>query len=303
MRKALLMVLLTAVSLSQAATIRVMHEDHVWHAKPTASQVPGSTTYHVGDHDPFALWFNSQLAWATFQTAVDVENVRLHCALAGQDGPLLWTTGTSPVDVEQYRHLHRIGGVDLTVQSPSGPCPVDISDVASLKQAANLRLLYVEYERNGELVRGQFWPKRLATSDYRLRTYLSTEQVPGSAVNPPAKRLDPATLRLQDHTRNLDFLDITWSRKSLEGFNYQDALIRCGPPGADGELIARGSEFGRYLRNVHIHPTDGTGSCGMVISTVASIVEALLRGWLFIELIPAGTDEPLRRSQFPSPLD
>ena len=41
----------------------------------------------------------------------------------------------------------------------------------------------------------------------------------------------------------------------------------------------------------------------MVITTVASIVEALLRGWVFIELIPAGTDEPLRRSQFPSPLD
>ena len=43
---------------------------------------------------------------------------------------------------------------------------MDISDVASLKQAANLRLLYVEYERNGELVRGQFWPK--TTGDKRL---------------------------------------------------------------------------------------------------------------------------------------
>lgn len=299
----LLLFLLSAANPAEAARARVMHEDHVWHAKPTASQVPGSASFHSGSHDPFGLWFNTQLSQATFQTPMGIDSVRLHCGLAGQNGPLLWTTGSSPIDVEDGRNLHRIGTVDLGVQAPTGPCPVRISDVASLKQAAKHRLLYVEYERNGELVRGQFWPKKLAARDWWLINYVSADQVPGAVDDSLAERIDAAYILLREHTRNMDALYLGYSNKSPEDIYYGDGILRCGPPGTDGELIARGSEFYLYMTNAHLYPTDGTGTCGMVITTVASVVEALLRGWIYIELTEPGSDRPLRRGQFASPLD
>ena len=76
--------------------------------------------------------------------------------------------------------------------------------------------------------------------------------------------------------------------------------LYCGPPGMEGEQVAelKTGDY-RLLTSSIIQPVSPGGVCGMTINTVASVVEALLQGKLYVVLV--AKDGTIRRGQILNP--
>ena len=109
-----------------------------------------------------------------------------------------------------------------------------------------------------------------------------------------------------------------WDQRSLDTMRWAahyraywglDMTLRCGPAGVDGEIVAYLDPPGGrgQLSSADIVPIDGQGACGMAVNNVASLLEALLRGHIYIAYsprcdggtVPCGYDVVTARAQFP----
>ena len=274
--------LLVLTPLSHAAALL---EPTTWHSKPIPEQVPGSVETLTGHKLNVALWFNDTIDQATL-TLDDfwsrTSGARILCGAAGQEGALLWQAGAAaPGRPGKHWEIH---SEDLLSNNALEVCGVTVNNVAGLRTAANRRLLYVEYERSGQTHRGQLWPRELMSERVWTPMAIATpDQVAGAPPTPAPDKSEKNRVhfRISEYAGSLDRI----------GYFVQDdgkevtAALYCAPPGHSGERLAelnsgRGRDW-QWLEQTDIRPVGQTSSCGMAINSVASLVEALLRGHLY----------------------
>ncbi len=257
----------------------------VWRAKPTPEQVPGGIGSHDGGKLNASLWFDDAQGAATLGLTdrfSEASLPRLYCGQAGREGDLLWQADGRPSGAEKRWAITR----DSLQPAPEN-CGVAISTIASLRGAAEQRLIYVEYERNGATHRGQLWPKTLMADSIHVASTIASEgQVVGSEADHGNSRLT-AKLRFNEQTRVLDSIDYNLGGTRASD-PLQSAALHCAPAGVEGPAVAelRTDRNGRWLKltTAGITPVGGSEACGMEINTVASLVEAFLQGHLYFRL-------------------
>ena len=256
----------------------------VWQGMPIASQVVGNDSISTGTLHTAALWFNgNRMIIATLSFSGEVTGVGLYCGIAGRNGPQLWHSGYDPLKTVELR------GKDLTPVSATPECDVEINNIASLHAAAVKRLIYVEYEHNGELRRGQLWPRATGLSVDRLhaQTEVNASQIPFSQ----SQQWDSSGMRMylgftegpnewHEGTRGLSYFYFSNGLRWYHLSGRHEIHLRCAPAGETGPAVInfRPAIRRSYLSNADIIPTDGSGACGITINNVSSFLEAVLQG-------------------------
>lgn len=268
-----------------------------WHAALSEGQVAGSPAAFGGRAQyRFAatLWFNefADVATLRFGDRGGRANVALRCAAAGGNGPVIWTA-----DMDINGATVELLADDLQNVAASSECPVAITNIASLRAAANARHLYIEMEQAGlPAVRGQFFDRPIGSPGIRITAGASAQQVVDGQRAAP--RWTRAAVRLLFAAQpSLDAVGYDYD----ERHRYRTVALYCGPPGEAGELVAYLPAPKSLFSKEDFYSVPATGACGMAIETTGALLEALLRGNLYVEmelLDPAGT---LLRGQFPAP--
>ena len=249
-----------------------------WEAKPIPSQVVGV------DSPPTGTLHRAVLAFKDFRGLIKAElimppgipNVGLYCGVAGQQGQELWNRGTGERDVVL------LNSDDLNPILRTDACDVTINNIASLKEAARKRLLYVEYEVNGERRRGQLWPRSARLhreGGLRSWAHASPWQLPD-----PGPR-DDSWWRGYNENMALAFSEERVTAQSptppgggtldwieARSFSFRlykygidtEITFHCAPPGEAGPVVASFPITGgrQYLRNSDIIPTSANSACG-----------------------------------------
>ena len=274
----------------------------VWSGKPIPEQVPGSMSAFplgVGKINT-ALWFNDSIDRAT--VTIDdryeqISNPRLHCAPAGQEGPLIWQeagTFTQTANGKEWR----FGRGDILESGVQEGCGVVINTVASLHAAAQQRHLYLEYYRDGVRHRAQLWPSDQVPIE--VTTFASHEQVIEQQLTGQGPVKSQARFRATETAAVLNQIEYLFN-DSYGGFSQiERAELYCAPAGQAGvrvaDLPSRSANY-QPLRRADLVPASSDGPCGVEINTIASLVEAWLQGRLYI--LVARTDGLLLRGQIP----
>lgn len=265
-------------------------------AKPIPSQVPGVNEPHEG-HLHVALWANGQAEIATLEFDVDprqLQNLTLRCAPAGQEGAVVWdAAGREPGF--QGRRKFSITSGELVPHVPDEVCPATINNLMSLHSAGARRLLYVEFERDGRTHRGQLWTRasNLQAESFTSWANLSDQQIIQSRPQEPQWQRQYVSLQFEEFTGDLD--EVRYG-----GPKYGTVSLHCGLPGVEGPLLTNLASRERILRNENITPTSGDGACGVVINNIASLLEALLRGRIYAQLV-SENGQSIIRGQFLTP--
>ena len=278
--------------------------DMTYMAKPVSSQLPGAQGPGTRTFIHASLWFSKHLDRATIALPKGVSGARLYCAAAGQEGSEVWQqTGVSTAEV--YKLMN--DSISPVLNSPS--CPVELVNVAALRQAADQRLLYVQFEFRGETVRGQLWPRRVSNRpgyiDVSTIAGASSAQEVSSISAPPSSVKDTVQLRFNEFDRDLTTIQYSLGRRLVS--HWYSIELMCGPPGLDGVVITELTGFGGLLTNDDVRISEGLGACGAPINNLASIFEAYLRGNLYVRMTRGEVPPQLERypmhlrGQFPTP--
>jgi hypothetical protein len=236
----------------------------------------------------------AHLELGRFPTQKRMVSATLHCAAAGDVGPAVFELLDEPegrfIGSERgYVVGRQITNEHIIATSADSTCGMEINNVASLSAASAERRLYVVVKML------DFQPNRLRAqlfhgANINLRdarelkdlVYVksSSQQVVGTAVD------------LEDPKNGL--LTSIYFYRGLDRIWYDTGLLpqppgilslylHCAPPGQNGPAIAilQPGESG-ILHNADIMPTDEMGACGMRISNIASVYEAMLRGNLYL---------------------
>jgi hypothetical protein len=268
-----------------------------WHAALSEGQVIGSPAAFGGRarfRYAATLWFNEfgDVATLRFGERGGQANVALRCAAAGSDGPAVWTATTNIHGAT----VELLAG-DLQSTPPSSECPVSITNIASLRAAAAARHLYLEIQQAGvPALRGQLFERPIGAPGIRVTAGASAQQmVPGERAAPRWTRAAVSLLFAEQ--ASLDAVGYDYD----ERHRYRTVALYCGRPGEVGDLVAYLPAPKSLFSKEDFYPVPATGPCGMAIETTGALLEALLRGNLYVEmelLDPAGT---WLRGQFPAP--
>lgn len=303
---ALLTLTLTTLIASTATSHRnpsdPVDPDTPWRADPTASQVPGTNVF-PGERSEIVMFAFHR--WSANVAPEDrradlfirpaIGHATLHCGAAGSEGPLVWS---ADLNVERPSGvLTRVRQSEIQPVDQSSGCDVTINDMESLQAAARKRLIYIEYVRDGVRKRGQLFPESVGV-----------QKIDGFVSESSYATADTLTglWFSERHTRSLD--RVRWAAHYRAHWGL-DMTLRCGPAGVEGEIVAYLDPPGGrgQLSSDDIVPVDGQGACGMAVNNVASLLEALLRGHLYIaysprcdgETEPCGFNVVTARAQFP----
>jgi len=291
------MILCSALVLASGSVL-ARDPDSPWRGFPTASQIPGSNAFHTGTRERVTLAFHHWSAnlnpdYRLASMAVDppIANASIRCGVAGREGALVWTSDPSKP------YFFSITQASIHQVDPSSACDVTINDMESMQAAARKRLLYVEYTRDGIDKRGQLFPQSVKL------------QAPGGFVSESNYSVGETVTALwfSEDQRSLD--SVRWAAHYREFFRL-NMTLRCAPAGVDGVIVAHLDPAGGrgQLTNADISPTDGQGTCGMVVNNIPSLLEAVLRGNIYIAYSPrcdqgatsCDYDDVTGRGQFPS---
>ncbi len=80
---------------------------------------------------------------------------------------------------------------------------------------------------------------------------------------------------------------------------FRNVSLHCAPPGREGQPVAVLPAGEGTLSNAEIVPVYESGGCGMAIDNTASLLEALLRGNLYVLLEPNDPSASKLWGQFP----
>ena len=271
----------------------------VWLAKPIASQIPGSFALPGAQNLHVSLWFNDYGEFATVrldESLTNISQLRMHCAVAGTEGPLVWDSLDARPLVNQDL---RIFGSDLITTDADDQCGMPINNVATLKAAADERRLYVELERRGQRLRGQLWPRSINLQKLGFVSIAgsSDQQAVDAEHAAPQWIRTTAMLSFSEFTDTLDYVGYTVP----QGHSFRAVNLHCAPAGRNGDIVAP-LPLGRgVLSNLEIIPASSGGPCGMEVNGVASLLEAVLRGNVYVSFEPHEHWKPLLRGQFQHP--
>ena len=189
---------------------------------------------------------------------------------------------------------------DLFASNPDDQCGVRINTIASLRSAAQERIVYLEYERDGTRQRAQLWPKGLFPIN--VAAFASYEQVVERQYpeHQPSKAL--ARFRATETAAVLNEIEYLL-KDAYGGFSQiERAELYCAAAGQVGvhiaDLPSRSYSY-QPLRSSDLTPTNADGPCGIEINTIASLVEAWLQGKLYV--LVHRSDGMLLRGQIPHP--
>ena len=283
-------------------------EINVWQGHALPNHIPGSDAHPVWYAQSQSqilttLWFNDSSDRATFKMRNAGRPLdampSIYCAVAGQEGPLLWQA--PPIDQIHpgipggvYDLEWSISAEELFASEGNAQCGATVNNIASLKAAAEQRLLYVEVGRDSERYRTQLWPDIDKGAGgylvYEDRVVTSTRQVIGrpAGVSESKKSMD---FLIYDYGRTVGLFGYHIWRQNIEGLKITDVTLHCAPAGETGPKVAD-LEFGfladayyaNWLHNEKITPTSPASPCGMEINNIASLTEALFRGNLYVLL-------------------
>ncbi len=272
-----------------------------WKAVATPAQVVGGPNVSR-PRLPVALSVNTasdkaQLHVQSFHVGL-IDDLTIRCAIAGTDGPVVWR---APLGSALANPFHN---GEIIAADPAGPCGVRINNLASLAAAAQERRLYVELHTEGVLIRGQLWP----TMDPKPIAWLSDQQVVGAGSTPPRwERSWIALSFTEDDTANL----LSETRPPSGGLysfqqytpfpgQFQSLTLYCGRAGENGEiLMALAPEGLADWDKGALFPTHPAGPCGMAVTNTASLLEAVLRGNVYV--VGVLNDSTQLRGQFLPP--
>lgn len=269
----------------------------VWHTTISEGQVVGSPAVFGGraQYRYFAsLWFNDfgDIATLRFGSRGGLANVALRCAAAGSNGPSVWSAAMNVNGAT----LELVAS-DLQPVDASSECPVAITNIASLRAAAKARLLYIEMEQaNVPPLRGQLFERPIGSPGVRFGAGTSAQQVVESDRAAPRWTRAGVGLTFAEHA-SLDAIAYDYR----ERHRYRTVALYCGPAGQNGDLVAYLPAPKSLISKEDFYPVPATGPCGMAIETTGALLEALLRGLLYVEMElydPAGR---AIRGQFTAP--
>jgi hypothetical protein len=260
--------------------------DNSWEAIASTAQAPGAPSAPAGRRVTVGLGVNTWKEEAALYLAVAdiprIDSVVLRCGIAGTVGPVVWRIDSASLgEASTVAYPGTIArepfyGGDLIPAEKQGPCGVGINNVASLEAAARERRLYVEIESDGVALRGQLWPKTIPSETTAV---MSDQQVLGASA--------PRWLR---SSVVLSFAEQGYAPGSLAGLSFRvpdwnalgPATLYCGRAGQDGEIVGYLNAETGSLTNADVVPTQVGGACGMAVTNVASLLEASLRGNLYV---------------------
>ncbi len=175
---------------------------------------------------------------------------------------------------------------------------MQVANIASMKASAEARLLYVELGRAGALLRGQLWPRsanlQLSGPGFVSTAGLSEQQV--TDVIGGSWRRATASLSFSEYGRTLDSVQYSIAARH----RYRSVALRCAQAGDVGDIVALLPAERGVISNADIVPISA-GSCGVAVNNTPSLLEALLRGSIYVE---AELYDPVGvrlRGQFPRP--
>ena len=106
-----------------------------------------------------------KIGWNS-ESAVNIVDVALHCAPAGENGPRLAQLEFGYVAEPSWEPFNYLSNKDIIPSSGSLSCGLDINDIASLWEALFYGRIYVELEReDGAIWRGQLSRPRTYTKE------------------------------------------------------------------------------------------------------------------------------------------
>lgn len=262
-----------------------------WSGRFSTQQVVGNTQRGLFEDRGFAnLAFDNLSTMANINMALPAANrvvsVTLHCAAAGETGPVV----ARLVDAPGGRRLSATGwlgslwlvGADILPAGQESNCGLPVNNIASLRAAADARKLYIQAElqdADSEPVRAQLFRDMVRV----VKVHVASDQVVSSDGNPVTARGDLSAMLF--FSRRLNAIRYTTDFKpgatSIVGFR-----LRCAPPGQNGPVISQ--RFNDALRdgeitNTSVAPADATSTCGMTINNIASMYEAFQSGHLYLE--------------------
>jgi hypothetical protein len=190
-------------------------------------------------------------------------------------------------------------GKQLAIVPASSACPTGINNVASLEAAAQRRMLYLDLERSSAPLRGQLWPRsfELQESGFGSLATASDQQVVAAAARPPQWLRASATLWFSEFNQTLAHVGYTLPNRH----RFRSARLHCAPPGEDGPVVAELLADEGVLTQTDVLPVADAGPCGMAVNGTASLLEALARGNLYVELELADPAGARLRGQFAAP--
>lgn len=237
---------------------------------------------------------SAQIEIGRFPTQKRVLSATLHCAPAGETGPAIIQLFDEPDGRFIGSSRGFVGGFQITNEhimatSAAGPCGMAISNVASLSAASAERRLYVVVEmldfHPGRLRAQLFQSAAINLRDLRELNDLiyvksSSQQIVGATVD-----LEDPKNQLLTSLYFYRGLDRIWYDTGVlpQPSSILGLYLHCAPPGQIGPPIAiLQVGAGGMLHNANVMPTDATGPCGMRISNIASVYEAMLRGNVYL---------------------
>ncbi len=280
------------------------HVPSVWTGKPIPEQLPHSPhTFPVGvSKIVTALWFNDSIDEATL-TVDDrfnqTSSPRLHCAAAGLEGPQVWQDSGTFTQTPRGKQW-RFGRDELLDNGSLELCGLAINTIASLRAAAQQRLIYLEYDRDGARHRAQLWAKELLPLE--VEVFPSLDQTVDPQIPDSSKNKTRVLFKATETRSTLNEIHYMFADRLI--YSQVERLeLFCAAAGQAGvpiaELTARSSESYTALRQSDLRPASADGPCGVEVNNIASLVEAWLQGRLYVHV--QKTSGKVLRGQVPHP--